>query len=100
MSKDSEPKDKRVTVMTLIDIGYTLPTTIIVGYFIGDYLVQNQAMEGAAIAGTLIGAGIGFVLTIFKINKYVQQINCKQRSSPPSPPSTFADSQQTLTDHL
>lgn len=58
----------------LIDIAYVIPATVFLGYFLGKFLEDKYG--GDYMTYTIMGFAIaGFVLTFFKIKKYVDQCN-------------------------
>jgi hypothetical protein len=58
----------------LIDIAYVIPATVFLGYFLGKFLEDKYG--GEYMTYTIMGFAIaGFVLTFFKIKKYVDQCN-------------------------
>lgn len=58
----------------LLDIAYIIPVTVGAGYFIGKYL--DSKFEGEySVAAIMIAALCGFILTIVKIKRFVDQVN-------------------------
>lgn len=58
----------------LIDIAYVIPATVFLGYWLGQFL--EKKFGGDYSTYCIMGFALaGFVLTIFKIKKFVDQCN-------------------------
>ena len=60
----------------LLDIAYVIPATVFAGYFLGKFLEEKYG--GDYLTYCIMGFAIaGFVLTFFKIKKFVDKANAK-----------------------
>ena len=61
---------------SLVDIAYVIPATVFAGFFLGKFL--DSKFEGEYSTYCIMGfALMGFVLTIYKIKKFVDEQNKK-----------------------
>lgn len=65
----------------LADIAYVIPVTVVIGYWLGEFLEKKYG--GDYSTSCIMGfALLGFVLTFFKIKKYVDSVNEKSSKKP------------------
>ncbi len=58
----------------LFDIGYVIPATVAIGYFIGKFL-ESKCEGDYFVTSVLISAACGFILTIVKIKRFMDEVN-------------------------
>ena len=69
----------------LVDIAYVIPAAVFIGYWIGKFL-ETKYEGDYFVNAVLIGAGIGLVLTITKIKRFIDQSNnrhCEHKNRHP-----------------
>jgi F0F1-type ATP synthase assembly protein I len=65
---------------TLVDIAYVIPATVFIGYFLGKFLDAKYGGDYSTYC--IMGFAIaGFVLTFFKIKKYVDSCNSNSKNN-------------------
>jgi hypothetical protein len=65
----------------LFDIAYVIPASVFIGYWIGKFLEARY--EGDFFVNSvLIAAGLGLVLTIIKIKRFIDQQNNRPLAEP------------------
>ncbi len=74
-------KRGRAKMFQLLDIAYVIPAMVFVGYFIGKKLEANYGDSNYYTYSILIAALLGFILTFFKIKKYVDQCNSAENKT-------------------
>lgn len=60
----------------LFDIAYVIPTTVFLGYWAGKFLEEKYSGEYMTYS-IMTATVIGFILTIYKIKRFVDQQNSK-----------------------
>ena len=55
----------------LFDIAYIIPASVILGFLLGQYLEKNYGSNLQMLC-VCISVLLGFILTIFRINKFAQ----------------------------
>ena len=58
----------------LFDIAYVIPSTVFLGYFLGEYLFDKYGMD-YKVTSIMVFASLGIILTFFKIKKFVDRAN-------------------------
>lgn len=58
----------------LIDIAYVIPAAVFIGYWVGHYL-ETKYDGDYFVNAVLIGAGLGLILTVAKIKRFVDESN-------------------------
>lgn len=58
----------------LFDIAYVIPAAVFLGYWAGKFL-ETQYGGDYFVNSVLIGAGLGLILTIVKIKRFIDMCN-------------------------
>jgi F0F1-type ATP synthase assembly protein I len=61
----------------LFDIAYVIPGAVFIGYWIGKYLTNRYCNDQYLTYSIMIAAILGFILTIVKIKRFVDEVNSK-----------------------
>lgn len=61
----------------LLDIGYVMPATIILAYFLGKVLSDQLGGDYMAVC-IITGAILGLILTFYRIKKYIDSEEAKE----------------------
>ncbi|NQY80103.1 MAG: hypothetical protein HRT47_07305 [Candidatus Caenarcaniphilales bacterium] len=63
----------------LFDIAYVIPSTVFLGYFLGEYVFEHYGVD-YKVTSIMVFATLGIILTFFKIKKFVDRANSKIKS--------------------
>jgi F0F1-type ATP synthase assembly protein I len=75
MAKEPMKKTK-INFFQLFDIAYVIPATVFMGYWLGGFLEEKYGGELKTYS-IMVFALAGFVLTFFKIKKFVDAVNAQ-----------------------